>query len=199
MATAFTLQSELTINSGGTVEKNLYETILLLNELEKDESNAIIYDKELKMHFIDNRRISTIYEIELYKICLTLSETLDKASDFTRRLMLRYDFIQPKVTAEGKIISVENIKELQNTWQRLKKTILEDYEGDVAVDYIKEIEEKMMTQNFLLSPISQYFFFGLLFPAIPISHPKEWKNTRTIEISDYEEEKFQETVLLKKK
>jgi hypothetical protein len=190
----FTLQSELTINDGGITEKNGYETILLLEVLEQDKDSAIFYNKGLNMHFMDDSKITTIYEIEFYKIGLTLSETLEKASDFTRRLMLRYDSIQPKVNAQGKVVAVQNIAELKNDWQLLKAKILEDYEGDAVVDYLNEMEEKMQTQNFVLSPMSQYFFFGLLFPGIPVFHSNDWKKTRHIEISDYEEELFQETI-----
>jgi hypothetical protein len=190
----FTLQSELTINNGGIVEKNLYETILLLEVLEQDEESAIFYNKELNMHFMDDSKLTTIYEIELHKICLTLSKTLEKANDFTHRLILRYDYIQPKVNTQGKVVSVQNTKELQDNWQQLKAKISDDYEGEVVVEYLKEVEEKIMTQNFVLSPMSQYFFFGLLFPGIPVNHSIDWKNTRTIEISDYEEETFQETI-----
>ena len=145
--TTFTLQSELTVNNGGTAEKNLYETILLLEKSEQDESDTIIYDKELKMHFIGKPKITTIYEIELYEIYLNLSDRLEKASDFTRRLMLRYDWIQPKVNDKGKVVSVQNTEELKNTWQRLKKVISDDYEGDSVEDCIKEIEENRNLLN----------------------------------------------------
>ena len=190
----YLLQSELTVNNGKTVEKNLYETVLLLNVLEQKEEVRIIHDKELNVNFNESLGFITTYEIELYNINLALSERLEKASDFTRRLMLRYDYIQPKVNAKGKVVSVENIKELRDVWQPLKENILEDYEGDSVTDYLKEVEEKMMTQDFILSPMSQYFYFGLLFPGIPLNHLNGWKTVRNIEISDYEEEKFQETV-----
>jgi len=195
----YLLQSELTVNNGKTAEKNLYETVLLLNILEQKEEIEIIHDKELNANFGHSLGFNTTYEIELYNINLSLSERLEKASDFTRRVMLRYDYIQPKVNAKGKVVSVQNIKELQDMWQPLKENILQDYEGDVAADYLKEVEEKIMTQNFILSPMSQYFFFGLLFPGIPVNHSEEWKSTRAVEISDYEEEKFQETVSFDKK
>jgi len=190
----YLLQSELTIKNGKTVEKNLYETVLLLNILEQKEEVRIIHDKELNADFGESLGFNTTYEIELYNINLTLSDKLEKASDFTRRLMLRYDYIQPRVNAKGKVVSVQNKNELQELWQPLKNNIQDDYEGDVVTDYLKEVEEKMMTQDFILSPMSQYFFFGLLFPGIPLNHHNEWKSTRDIEISDYEEEKFQETV-----
>jgi hypothetical protein len=190
----YILQSELTIDKNGTVEKSLYEIVFLLELLEQEEDIKTFYNKELNMNFAESYGFVSVYEIELYRICLALSERLDKANDFTRRLMLRYDCIQPKVNTRGKVVSVQNTKELQDVWQPLKEGILEDYEGDAVTDYLKEVEAKMLTQDFILSPMSQYFFFGLLFPGIPVNHSNDWNNTRDIEISDYEEEKFQETV-----
>lgn len=190
----YTLEAELKISKNGLVENNHYQSILIVNELERKEENSVFYNKELKIYIEKEASVNTLYEIELYDICLRLSEDLEKANDFTRRLMLRYDYIQPKVNTQGKVVSVQNTKELQDVWQSLKENILEDYEGDAVTDYLKEVEEKMLTQDFILSPMSQYFFFGLLFPGIPASHSMEWKSTRDIEFSDYEEEKFQEFV-----
>jgi hypothetical protein len=195
----FVLQSELTINNGNTEEKNLYETVFLVEPIEKRGKNATFYDKEMKMYFQDESALMIIYEIELYKICLILSEILDKANDFTRRVMLRYDWIQAKVkNSQGKAVGVENIAELQSTWQSIKGKILEDYEGEAVCSYLDEVDMQMSNPDTILSTLSQYFFFGLLFPGIPPSHQNEWSSKRVVELSDYEEEKFQETITFDK-
>lgn len=191
---AFTLKSEYKVTRKGITEKNIYESLLTIKTLKESIQHASDYDKDLKIHFEKPASVTTTYEIDQYRICLSLCSRLEKASEFTRLLMLRYDYIQPKINHKGKIVGIENVDEILGSWPALKDHILIEHEGSSVTNYLELIEQRMKNQDFQVSPLSQYFFFGLIFPGIPVSHPAEWNNTRIVEFSDYEDESFVETI-----
>ena len=190
----FLLKAELTNNIDGKEEHNIYESLILVDFLKESGKNATIYDKELKMHFENPSALNKIYEVELHKIQLTLSDRLEKAEDLTRRLMYRYDWIQPKINSKNKVTGIENTEELRSTWKEIRKTVLEDYKGEVLLNYLDEIEHKMNNQDFKICPIAQYFFFGLIFLEIPRKYESNWTKSRIIELSEYEDEQFEEHI-----
>ena len=188
----FLLQSELTTNDNGFIEKNRYEILFVVELLEETGKNTIIYDKELKIYFESSSALKRIYEVELEKIILHLANKLEKAEDFTRRTMYRYDWIQAKVNLKGEIVSIENKKELKETWQEIKNKLMNDYKGDIVDEYLEELNLEFETDKPVYPALSQYFYFGLLFPVIPETHGKNWERKRIVELSPYEEEQFEE-------
>ena len=188
----FFLQAELTINTNGAIEKNRYEFLFYVELLTVNEKDACFYDRDLKMHFLEPNMVAKTYEVETNKIILKLSSNMEKAEDFTRRLMYRYDRIQPTVRANGKIIGIENKKELKETWQEIKRSVQNEYVGETVTNYLKKLDLEFETDKTVYPALSQYLFFGLLFPAIPETHGTIRERKRTVELSPYEEEQFEE-------
>ena len=188
----FFLQSELTTNDNGFIEKNRYEILFAVKLIQQDGKNALVYNEELDMYFKNPRATTSIYEVELNKIVLHLSDRLEKAEDFIRRAMYRYDWIQPKVNMKGEVISIENKEESKKQWIKIKDKLKNDYKGEAVDEYLAKLSLELDTEQPVYPALSQYFPFGLLFPAIPEKHGKNWERKRIIELSPYEEEQFEE-------
>ncbi|MDR3062271.1 MAG: hypothetical protein LBU57_09200 [Dysgonamonadaceae bacterium] len=190
----FLLQAELTTDNKGIIEKNRYETSFRVELLKETDKDATIYDKESKMHFADPYALKRVYEVELYKIILHLSSRLEKAEDFMRRLMYRYDWIHPTVNLKGEVVSIENKAELKESWQEIKTRITKDYKGEVVDEYLEKTGMEFASNDPVYPVFHQYFLFGLLFPAIPEKHGPAWERKRFIELSPYEQERFEEHI-----
>ena len=186
------LQSELTTNNSGFIEKNRYEILFSVELFRENKEDSIFYDKEQKIYYESSSALTNTYEVELKKIILKLSNRLEKAEDFTRRLLYRYDWIQPKVNTKGQVVSIENKKELKETWQELKSRVQNDYTGEIVEYHLEKLGLELETDQSVYPAISQYYLFGLLFPAIPQTHERIWERKRLIELSPYEEEQFEE-------
>lgn len=190
----FLLRSELINSEKGQKEKSFFEHILRVRFLRETGHDITIYDPELKMHFEDRNAWASIYEIETVDVSVKCSRRLQKAEDFIRRINHKYDWIQVRVNAKGKILSIENKDELKKRWVRLKESILKDYKGATVERALNKIDNRFGTEDQIVSAVSQYFYFGLLFPGIPQKHGDTWNNKRFIEFSEYEEEKFEEQI-----
>jgi len=177
----FFLQAELTINNN---EKHCYNFLFRVEPLKTI--------KDLKTDPESPNAITRIYEVELKEVFLKLSSSLQPATDFTRRLMYRYDWIQPKVNLNGEVISVENKEELKTTWQELKSYIRSDYAGETVENYLEELDLEFETEDTVYPVLSQYYLFGLLFPVVPEKHGETWERKRIVELSPYDEEQFEE-------
>jgi len=183
----FFLQSDLTTNASSFEDDSL-----AANSLEKNHYEILFYVKSIGEDKTDAANSTKTYEVELHKVNLNLSERLKESEDFTRRVMYRYDWVQPEVNSEGQVISIENKQELKDTWQEMKNAVQSFYTGAVVDNYLEELGSEFETDQPVYPSFSQYLFFGLLFPDIPATHGATWERKRIIELSPYEDEKFEE-------
>ena len=97
---------------------------------------------------------------------MELDRSLKKSEDFLRRTIYRYDWIRCKINEYGKIVSIDNIKEMMESWSEINN----------------------------IAPMAQYFYFGLIFPLIPLKHDSAWQGYRTIGLSDFDNYQFEELI-----
>lgn len=192
----FLLKSHLKKSDGETETIMIFEKVLRVYELRQIGKNATIYDKELKLHFTDRSALSTIYEISIEDVHIQASRDLSKAEGFIRMTNYMYDWMQVKVNnSTGKVLSIENKQELRETWQRLKTKIKQNYHGKVVENELRKLDAKIEQEEVIWSVINQYIHWGILFPHIPSEHHNNWERKRTIELSEYERERFKETTV----
>ena len=194
----FHQRSKLTNTKDKNIDHCSFERLLNVRFLRETGRNATFYDKESKMNFYDPRALASIYEIETVDFFVNASRRLDKAAEFIRRINYKYDWIQIKVNEEGEIKSIVNKEELKERWPRLRASILKDYKGDVIEHALSKIDKQFGTEDQINSALSQYMYFGLIFPRIPEKHTDNWENNRFVEFSEYEGETFEEKVLFLK-
>lgn len=194
----FSLKVELINSENNISDTQLFERTLFVRYLKETGRDSTFYNAELKMHFQDISAIAYLYEIETAEFQVTNSKRLSKAAEFLRRTNYVYDWIQIKINAKGKLLSIENKQELKERWKRLRSSILADYKGGVVEHALMKIDKRLETEDNIWSAIYQYFHFGLLFPHIPQFHDKDWENKRIIEFSEYENEKFEEHIVYEK-
>lgn len=190
----YLLRSELISKKNKTTERFYTERVLNFRFLHEVGRNATTYNPEFKMYFKDITALASLYEIETLDVFVKASKRLSKAEEFIRRVNYKYDWIQPRVNDKGKILSVENKEELRERWLRLKEAILKDYKGDVVEHALVQTDNRLADDDTIMGAFLQYFHFGLLFPNIPTEHTPEWQSKRLIELSEYEDEKFEESI-----
>lgn len=166
-----------------------------LKFLKKTGTKASIYIPEHNMYFEDKLALGYLYEIETKDIKVNLGKGLSKANDFNRKINYRYNWIKANVNLRGQVNVLTTIDELLEPWERLKVLIKSNYEGEKVDGYLKVVDRQFKNENHLDKIIAQYFYFGLLFPNIPASHNSTWTNKRIVEISEYENEVFEETLV----
>ena len=192
----YILRAELHNRVGaGKLQSCLFERKYQLKYIKKDGRNSVVFDPELNMYFENEKGFAFVYEIEIENTSFILSNKLEKATDFIRRINYMYDWAQLQTNKQGKLLFIKNEEELKQKWGKIKKTLLADYKGKEVEVYLKEIDSKFADSTILYSSIHQYFNFGLLFPSIPCEHRKQWQTEREIEFSEYEKEKFQEQII----
>ncbi len=195
----FTLDARLCVDEGNAIEESHYKLAYTVNLLKVNDKQAVFYDKELKMHFEKPSAITYLYEVETEVLELSMARPVEKSEDFNRRLFYRYDWIQPHLNTIGEIIGIENQDELRQSWPELKKAILKDYMGYEVINYLKHIDKEFAPGKIPAAlSFRQYLHFGLLFPKIPLNHGRDWNNKRTVELSEYEQEKFEELIIFQK-
>ncbi len=193
--TLFLLRSELTNIKGSSVDHCSFERLVNIRFLREAGRDMPVYNKELDIHYYNILNFASIYEIETVDFFIKASSRLSKAQEFIRRLNYRYDWMQVKVKTQNMQLSIINTDELKNRWVRLKNAVLKDYKGDVVIHALEKIDKRFENQEEIISSLSRYFCFGLIFPGIPLKHRNEnWIKSRFIEFSEYENEKFEEYI-----
>jgi len=195
----FILKAEFIIEEKDRdLEKNIYNLEYGVKLLEKNDDKAVIYDKSSGMYFENLSGITYVYEIETKKVDLSLTKRLVKGQDIIRRLFFRYDWIQLYVNRKGKITAIPNSNDLKNVWTRLRKRILKDYMGIAVENFLDRLDNDYQKGDEPVRAVNHHLHFGLLFPNIPFDHYKDWDNRRTIRFSEYESERFEESIVYKK-
>lgn len=160
----------------------------------RENINNTFFNKEHKMYLKDELSSFFVYEIEINNVQITANSRLEKSRDFLRRLYYRYDWIIAKALKNGYVISIENLEELKTNWHELKNIILSSYCGGKVENYLEHLNNVFQQNTIFEVPFSQYLYFGLLFPPIPVSHKPGWTGVRKIQLSDFEKESFEETI-----
>ena len=191
---SYRLTCSLVTLNNGVSESNVYEHIIRVRFLKKTGEKATVYNRELDMYFNDKSALSIVYELEISKVRLFLSPRLGRASEFLRATYHRYDWMQLFVRLTGKPVSINNKEELKQRWVKMKQKLKENYIGGVVDNYFDKLDKQFITDGAVLGATSQYFYFGLVFPQIPMNHPSGWSQKRMIELSEYEEEFFEEQI-----
>lgn len=194
----YNLDIELTTQvDGDPACKNRFDFFYLVDLVDQKEEQYIFYDPELKVNLAgETRQVSTL-EIEVGAVKMMLSGSRQKAADLLRRSMYRYDWLMIRVDDKGKVLSVGDEDEVRGAWHGIKKLLQKDYRGISVDKYLHDIDDSMLRQDFLRVPMSQYYYYGLLFPLIPQKHRSEWNRTREVGLCEHEEELFSETVFYK--
>ena len=97
------------------------------------------------------------------------------------KLFSVYDRISLKVKFDGTILKIDNYLQIQRSWKKVKDEILENYKGSNIRRFIRSVDNRLETEQKIISDISSFENFGLLFHPIygkydSISHAsKEFK------------------------
>ena len=117
----YLLEADLAIKkSNGDFQTNRYELTYLVENISTDKYNNIqLGPNTLDINQNQFRQLN-ILEIEIDNIFMELDRSLIKSEDFLRRTIYRYDWIRCKINEYGKIVSIDNIKEMMESWSESK-------------------------------------------------------------------------------
>lgn len=177
-------------------ERNVFEIIYRVNELNRELQNSVIYDKDLKMYFENSKSLHIYsYEIDVQFVKLDLCRRLSKGTELHRKLFYRYDWLKVSQTGDGSNLTVLNKNELNERWKKLRKYITDSgYRGNSLTEYLEKIDKEFDKNIAVYPSLNQYLYFGLFFPPIHENYIDNRNTKRIIEFSPFENEKFEESV-----
>ncbi|PKB18732.1 LysM peptidoglycan-binding domain-containing protein [Flavobacterium sp. 5] len=96
------------------------------------------------------------------------------------------------VNEYGKWIDIHNYNEIENRWGRIKREILDYYEGEVAEAYIEHTENALENSETLLASISSDYFLRVFFNGIHLGYTSDYsfKNEISFPLEKEEESMF---------
>jgi hypothetical protein len=66
----------------------------------------------------------------------------------------------------GKWFNIDNFKEVQKRWEKVKKRILDEYEGEWVEEYLELVAESLLEESSLLNSLSNDWFLNAYFGGI---------------------------------
>lgn len=178
-------------NDGGWEEIQCYKRTFDIKLLKPFDE--IFHDSQLKINYISEAQSGFIYEIEITNVSTQFSERLKPAEDLYNRSNSLFDQLQLQVRNNG-ALQIQNRAELANSWKEIRYKLQEEYESIVTEKYLEKMSLFFQTEKTFHEAFSQYFYFGLLFPCIPVKYNSKWENKRILRLSPYDNERFEEKI-----
>ena len=132
-------------------------------------------------------------EMSTSNVVMDLDKSLVKSTDFLQRCAYRYDGLQIGVDDAGGI-EIKNGQDLTRQWAAIRSLLQSDYKGGVVDDYLMRINNTMVSPEVYATPISNYFYYGLMFIGIPYDTAAGWSRKQQIMLSDFDDVIFEETL-----
>lgn len=195
----YILKIELVTTNDNRKEISRFEFDYDIRFLRKRIDSKTCYDKMSDMYFESESTLNLIYQVDIKNIDIQLSGELKKATDFIRRTNYIFDWMILEVDAtKGKVTAIKNQKELIANWQKIKRLLIKDYEGDDAMECLAELTDVVQDKELAVNVSSNYQYMGFLFPPVCLKHKNEWENKRLVHLSPYESKVFEEHVVFVK-
>ena len=132
-------------------------------------------------------------EISTSNIVMDLDKSLVKSTDFLQRCAYRYDGLQISVDDAGGI-EIKNGQDLTRQWAAIRSLLQSDYKGGIVDDYLMRINNTMVSPEVYGTPISNYFYYGLMFIGTPHDTSAGWNRKQQVMLSDFDDVIFEETL-----
>ena len=132
-------------------------------------------------------------EMSTSNVVMDLDKSLVKSTDFLQRCAYRYDGLQIGVDDANNIV-IKNEQDLSRQWAAIRSLLQSDYKGGVVDDYLMRINNTMVSPEVYATPISNYFYYGLMFIGIPYDTSAGWSRKQQVMLSDFDDVIFEETL-----
>ena len=118
--------------------------------------------KEIQICFLERESYNRLkYQI----LCLDLeveAEHIGELSIFRKRTNV-FNNVIIYANLSGKLVDVLNFEQLQKRWKNVKKKLLQKYDGNVFLNYLKETDTLLEKKETILSYLSSKEMYGLYF------------------------------------
>ena len=133
------------------------------------------------------------FEVSTSNVVMDLDKSLVKSTDFLQRCSYRYDGLQISVDETGSI-EIKNEQSLSKQWAAIRSLLQSDYKGGIVDDYLMRINNTMVSPEVYGMPISNYFYYGLMFIGTPHDTSAGWSRKQQVMLSDFDDVMFEETL-----
>ena len=130
-------------------------------------------------------------EISTSNVVMDLDKSLVKSTDFLQRCAYRYDGLQIGVDDANNIV-IKNEQDLSRQWAAIRSLLQSDYKGGIVDDYLMRINNTMVSPEVYGTPISNYFYCGLMFLGTPNTTSVGWNGKQAVMLSDFDDIVFEE-------
>ena len=126
-----------------------------------------------------------LLEMSTSNVVMDLDKSLVKSTDFLQRCAYRYDGLQIGVDDANNIV-IKNEQDLSRQWAAIRSLLQSDYKGGIVDDYLMRINNTMVSPEVYGTPISNYFYYGLMFIGTPHDTSAGWSRKQQVMLSDFE-------------
>ena len=131
-----------------------------------EEINTIKFEASVLFKGQTNSK-DFIFEIDrISKTFINDEETTsiaDELAEKTSKVLYPLEII---VSKEGKSIAINNYKEIQKRWEKIKEKILDEYEGEWVEKYLQGNEQTLQEEGNLIQALKKDWFLSSYFNGI---------------------------------
>jgi hypothetical protein len=147
-----------------TKKKLNYGVMYTITEGEK-ESNTIKYEASVEYKGADKNGF--YYTIDRLSNTFVNDEETSSIAEELAEKVARVIYPLVIVTNEtGKWITIDNFKDIQKRWEKVKKSILNEYEGDWVEEYLELTAESLEEESSLVQSLSNDWFLTAYFGGL---------------------------------
>ncbi|WP_025740813.1 MULTISPECIES: hypothetical protein [Aquimarina] len=114
----------------------------------------------------DDNGFSRTVKIKTISSEIKLNSGSSAVNELLNQLSSLYNTCTLQVKYDGTVIGVTNYLQIQSDWKKIKQHIEQDYKGSHIRMFTRSIDSRLETEQKIISDISSFENFGLLFHSI---------------------------------
>lgn len=146
--------------------------------------------QQITMHCTGIQKEKAVWQINKQDFFINEQEPENVMDELAIACAEQFYPIQLLIDKSGQFDSVLNIEEIQQRFTENKPTLLEDFEGAVAEEYINDIDKMLDNHNHLLNNIQKELWLALFFnPIYTVYAPEAYNASMQIQFPFYDFER----------
>lgn len=129
---------------------------------QKKITNRFIREVVVRMRKMDGSDTTREITMVTKELLLKMGGNASVNNRLASKLATVYDRVHLTLFHDGRILSINNLEEIQNQWKRISAEIFQDYNGREIHMLLSKTAIKLNSEKAVIKEIKQYNFFGLL-------------------------------------
>lgn len=144
--------------------KKLIAALYRFSTTIQDENKSFhkCYTREVLVSQLQFRKKTTKFQF----LCKKYTFQDSQSTAFIRKIAYVFDVLQLVINREGRIVNVENVKQLQRKWERLKAVLKKNHGGPDFENYLQHIDFTIYDNEKLFDFLESDKMYGVFFKGL---------------------------------